>query len=378
MDFYLFLGFILFLGIGFGIISSTPLGPINLLVAENYLSKPKVRIVPFLCGVILIDSIFGYLTFWGFEKFLSDYKFVGASIGIFGGLAIIALGIIGLYQQYKGKHDPNKKIEIKKNIFLKSSTASFSKGFILCGSNPGFIAFWGWVAYNAKTWTNQAFPDFEINFYNLILFPIGIVIGDFLWFGLFTYLLKRGARRYSGSMIDKIRTFISWGLLALGIFTIYASFDFKDKTLIKIQVGKVNEVGTKTGYINLKGDTVVPFSKYQHCYSDTIKNFGIVRNLEGILIGIDYRERVLFEIFELDNGPDYISEGLFRIIKNGKIGFADELGNIVISPQFNCALPFKNGKSKVSKSCIFHQEDEHSYMEFKDYFFINERGEIVE
>ena len=217
------LGFILFLGIGFGIISSTPLGPINLLVAENYLSKPKVRIVPFLCGVILIDSIFGYLTFWGFEKFLSDYKFVGASIGIFGGLAIIALGIIGLYQQYKGKHDPNKKIEIKKNIFLKSSTASFSKGFILCGSNPGFIAFWGWVAYNAKTWTNQAFPDFEINFYNLILFPIGIVIGDFLWFGLFTYLLKRGARRYSGSMIDKIRTFISWGLLALGIFTIYAS-----------------------------------------------------------------------------------------------------------------------------------------------------------
>lgn len=226
MDFFLFLGFILALGIGFGIISSTPLGPINLLVAENYLSKKKIKIIPFLCGVILIDSIFGYLTFWGFEEFLSDYQIVGTGIGIFGGIAIIALGGIGLYQQFKGKHNPNKKIELKKNIFLKSSTASFSKGFVLCGSNPGFIAFWSWVAYNAKTWTNQAFPEFEINFYNLILFSIGIIVGDFLWFGIFTYLLKKGARRYSGSIIDKIRTFISWGLIALGLFTVYASLPF--------------------------------------------------------------------------------------------------------------------------------------------------------
>ena len=214
------------IGIGFGIISSTPLGPINLLVAENYLGKKKVKIIPFLCGVILIDSIFGYLTFWGFEEFLSDYEIIGAGVGLFGGIAIIALGIIGLYQQFKGKHNPNKKIELKKSIFLKSSTASFSKGFVLCGSNPGFIAFWSWVAYNAKTWTNQAFPEFEINFFNLLLFPIGIIVGDFLWFGMFTYLLKKGARRYSGSIIDKIRTLISWGLVALGLFTLYASVSF--------------------------------------------------------------------------------------------------------------------------------------------------------
>jgi len=234
MDFILFLGFIFLIGIGFGIISSTPLGPINLLVAENYLSEKKIKIIPFLSGVILIDSIFGYLTFWGFEEFLSDYELIGAGIGIFGGIAIIAIGIIGIYQQIRGKHNIKKKIEIKRNIFLKSSTASFSKGFILCGSNPGFIAFWGWVAYNAKNWTGQAFPQFEINFFNLILFPIGIIFGDFLWFGLFTYLLKKGARRYSGSIIDKIRTFISWGLIALGLFTVYASLNFEDEIQVKI------------------------------------------------------------------------------------------------------------------------------------------------
>tara|TARA_B100000963_G_C22557132_1_gene639580 strand:+ start:402 stop:1082 length:681 start_codon:yes stop_codon:yes gene_type:complete len=226
MDIFLFLGFILVVGIGFGVISSTPLGPINLLVAENYLGNKKIKIIPFLCGVILIDSIFGYLTFWGFEEFLSDYEIIGAGIGLFGGIAIIALGLLGLYQQFKGKHNPNKKIDFNKSVFLKSSTASFSKGFVLCGSNPGFIAFWSWVAYNAKTWTNQAFPEFEINFLNLLLFPIGIIIGDFLWFGIFTHLLKKGARRYSGSIIDKIRMLISWGLVALGLFTMYASVDF--------------------------------------------------------------------------------------------------------------------------------------------------------
>ncbi len=225
MTYLLFLGFILIIGIGFGIISSTPLGPINLLVAENYLGQKKVRIIPFLAGVILVDGFLGYLTFWGFDKFLGEHELVGAGIGIFGGLAIILLGALGVYQQKRGKKSNEKTIEIKESIFLKSSTASFSKGFILCGSNPGFIAFWSWVAYNAKNWTTEAFPEFELNIFNLLLFPIGIFIGDVIWFGVFTFLLKKGARRYSGSIIDKIRLFISWGLIALGVFTLYSSID---------------------------------------------------------------------------------------------------------------------------------------------------------
>jgi len=225
MEFIFFSLFLLSIGIGFGIISSTPLGPINLLVAENHLSEKKIKIVPFLTGVILIDSIFGYITFLGVDKFLSKYNLLGTGIGISGGLCILALGGLGVYQQLNKKGDSKKKeVEIKKNIFLKSSAASFSKGFILCGSNPGFIAFWGWVAFNAKNWTNDAFPQFEINIYNLILFPIGIIIGDFVWFGFFSYLLKKGAEKYSAGILDNIRSIISWVLILLGLYTIYASF----------------------------------------------------------------------------------------------------------------------------------------------------------
>lgn len=224
MEFTLFLIFLLSIGIGFGIISSTPLGPINLLVAENYLSKPKIKTLPFLAGVILIDSIFGYITYLGFDRFLKDSPEIGTGIGIFGGLAIILLGAIGAYQLLSpSKKDMESSIKIKKSIFLTSSSASFGKGFILCGSNPGFIAFWSWVAYNAKGWTSNLFPDFEINNINLVLFSIGIIIGDFIWFGFFIFLLKKGAKKYSENIIKKIRLFISLGLIILGAYTLISS-----------------------------------------------------------------------------------------------------------------------------------------------------------
>lgn len=42
-------------------------------------------------------------------------------------------------------------------------------------------------------------------------------------------------------------------------------------------------------------------------------------------------------------------DGLFRIVgKNGKIGFADTCGVIVIPPVFSYATPFHNGEAKVS------------------------------
>ena len=47
------------------------------------------------------------------------------------------------------------------------------------------------------------------------------------------------------------------------------------------------------------------------------------------------RAKNFFYVFKYDNGPDYIQEGLFRIMnEDGLVGFADSLGNVVIKPQF--------------------------------------------
>lgn len=215
----------MFLGIGFGVISSTPLGPINLLVAENYLSKPKIQIIPFLFGVIIIDSIFGYLTFLGFDRFLTESPEIGTGIGVFGGLSIILLGVVGAYQLLRKKESKSSTKKRKKSIFFKLPLASFGKGFVLCGSNPGFIAFWAWVAYNAQGWITKLFPTVNVNHFNLVLFSVGIIIGDLLWFGFFIHLLKKGAKNYNASILIKIRLIISFTLIILGIYTLVESIN---------------------------------------------------------------------------------------------------------------------------------------------------------
>ena len=67
------------------------------------------------------------------------------------------------------------------------------------------------------------------------------------------------------------------------------------------------------GYVNIKGEVIIPFGKYPVCFTDTLKNFAVVYAKGKGFIGIDRNENILFNVYEIDNGPDYPSEGAFRI-----------------------------------------------------------------
>jgi hypothetical protein len=87
----------------------------------------------------------------------------------------------------------------------------------------------------------------------------------------------------------------------------------------------------------------------------------------------------IYSIFPFDNGPDYESEGLYRIIdKNGKIGYAKYLSDkIIIQPKYTCAYPFKNGKAQVSKNCKKIQEGENSSWESNEWYYITKKGKKI-
>ena len=144
------------------------------------------------------------------------------------------------------------------------------------------------------------------------------------------------------------------------------------------------EVGAPVCYLNERGDTIVPYGKYRFCQTDTIRNIGFVyENIANAkIVCIDVKGRKLFDVFQYDNGPDYIREGLFRIMdENGLIGFADLLGNEVIKPQFKFALPFENGKAKVTFSGeskdIPDSNGEKHYRESSDWYYIDKNGKIL-
>ncbi len=89
-----------------------------------------------------------------------------------------------------------------------------------------------------------------------------------------------------------------------------------------------------------------------------------------------------YAAFQYDNGDDYVSEGLYRIVdRKGRIGYADETGKTVIRPRFAFGYPFKGGKAKVTDSGkrkeVAGSGGEHWYWESDDWYYIDRNGDIV-
>jgi predicted alpha/beta superfamily hydrolase len=116
---------------------------------------------------------------------------------------------------------------------------------------------------------------------------------------------------------------------------------------------------------------------FQTDKSSKSKALSMVQNPNGKWIIQNQQKEELYEVFMFDNGPDYASEGLIRIVKNGKIGYADAKTFVqVVVPQFDCAFPFENGKAKVSKDCKTVKDGEHSSWTSEHWQFIDKKGKF--
>ena len=112
-------------------------------------------------------------------------------------------------------------------------------------------------------------------------------------------------------------------------------------------------------------------------HSDSSKIHDIVYKEGKGFIAFDRKRNALFEVFPFDNGPDYPSEGVFRILENGKIGYADEMGNVVIKPQFEAALPFSDGMAAFCLGCSNEAAGEHKIWTGGKWGFINHTGRVT-
>lgn len=140
-----------------------------------------------------------------------------------------------------------------------------------------------------------------------------------------------------------------------------------------------DSIKNECGYKNKKEEIVIPQGKYSFCFTDTFRTFAIVLKNDIGFVAIDRQENILYKVFPYDNGPDYISDGLFRITENNKIGFADSLtGMVIIKPQFDCALPFENGVTKVSNNCKTEYVGEYGTWVSDNWYYIDKTGRKVE
>jgi hypothetical protein len=92
---------------------------------------------------------------------------------------------------------------------------------------------------------------------------------------------------------------------------------------------------------------------------------------------INAKGKVVIRPFVVDNGPDYFSEGLARFRREGKLGFFNERGRVVIPPKYDFAAPFSEGFAAFCAGCKEEPAGEHHIVKGGKWGFINRKGEIV-
>ncbi|MEJ5049487.1 WG repeat-containing protein [Chryseobacterium culicis] len=93
----------------------------------------------------------------------------------------------------------------------------------------------------------------------------------------------------------------------------------------------------------------------------------------------DKNGKFLYKAFLYDNGADYFSEGLRRLVKNGKVGFADRNGKIVIEAEHDFASPFNYGYAAFCDGCDWEKtNDEHRSIVGGKWGVMNGKGQTVQ
>ena len=89
---------------------------------------------------------------------------------------------------------------------------------------------------------------------------------------------------------------------------------------------------------------------------------------------------VIIGVPSMDNGADTFHNGLVRVIRNKKYGFANRKGQIVIAAHYDGAMNFEQGKSKVclgcESKCVDHDCENHVFAG-GEWFLIDTKGTVV-
>ena len=99
---------------------------------------------------------------------------------------------------------------------------------------------------------------------------------------------------------------------------------------------------------------------------------------EEAWLWIDTQGNTLAQAFIHDNGPDDFSENRTRIIRDGKMGFMDETGSIVIEAAWDFAGPFSSGLAIVCSGCERVYSGEHYTMQNGEWGCIDHTGALAE
>lgn len=137
---------------------------------------------------------------------------------------------------------------------------------------------------------------------------------------------------------------------------------------------------TLCGFADANGNIIIPAGKYADIFTTEFDKiaFVAIKGKKGVY-AINKKEKVLFQVCNYEFFPDKVSNGLFRIIENGKIGFANMDGQIIIKPQFNFIFPFQKNDFAIfcEKGAWIKVHEEYTKFSGGKWGAIDKNGKII-
>lgn len=153
------------------------------------------------------------------------------------------------------------------------------------------------------------------------------------------------AKLYIFGILNKLNMKTKIIFIAILLLLPVSAYIYAQDTKLYIYYPDFDKDETFSGYVNANGEIVIPAGKYDNIFTPEFDKiaFVTIKGKKGVY-AIDRNEKILFQVYNPEYGPDDVSNGLFRIIQNNKIGFANMNGQIVIKPQFQFIYSFnENG-----------------------------------
>jgi len=218
-------------GIPWGIFLSFMIGPVFFILLETSIIKGFRAALVFDIGVVLGDIVFIAIAYLGSYRLIKSLE-DNSSLFIFGGILMLAYGVISYIGLHKEKKIDTKKID--NEIIKKDYFGLFIKGFFLNIINIGVLGFWLAVIISVG-------PKLEMENSRMLTFFTTVIITYLLVDCVKIVLAKQLKTKLTPTNILKIKKIISIVLMVFGVALIIQGWFPKEKAKLKNALERIDK-----------------------------------------------------------------------------------------------------------------------------------------
>ncbi len=217
-------------GIPWGIFLSFMIGPVFFILLETSIIKGFRAALVFDLGVVLGDIIFIAIAYLGSYRLIKSLQ-DNSALFMFGGILMLAYGVISYISLHKERKVDTKKID--NEIIRKDYFGLFIKGFFLNIINIGVLGFWLAVIISVG-------PKLEMENSRMLTFFTTVILTYLLVDCIKIVLAKQLKTKMTPTNILKIKKIISIVLMVFGVALIVQGWFPKEKEKLKDALERID------------------------------------------------------------------------------------------------------------------------------------------